>query len=65
MKLFYFDDSDTMYIESRGESIVESRELDENAILELDAAGNVCGLTFEHASEQTDLQKLTAEGIAA
>jgi uncharacterized protein YuzE len=65
MKVQYFEDTDTLYIEFRGGDITESRDLDENTILDLDVAGNVCGMTLEHASERTDLNHVTLEGIAA
>ena len=65
MKIKYFKDTDTLYIEFRDDAIAESRELDENTILDVDTEGNVCGITFEHASERTDVQRLTVEGIAA
>ena len=39
--------------------------LDENTVLDLDANGNVCAITFEHASERTDVDRVTVEGIAA
>jgi len=65
MKVKYFDDTDTLYIEFREDTIVESRELDENTVMDVDAHGNVCAITFEHASERTDVGRLTVEGIAA
>ena len=65
MKLQYFEDTDTLYIEFRGSEIVESKDLDENTVLDLDAGGNVCAITFEHASRRTDVSRLTVEGIAA
>lgn len=65
MKIKYFEDTDTLYIEFRETDIAESRELDENTILDVDAKGNVCAITFEHASERTDVQRLTVEGMAA
>lgn len=65
MKVKYFQDTDTLYIEFRSETIAESRELDENTILDVDVKGNVCGITFEHASERTDVQRLSVEGMAA
>ena len=65
MKVRYFPDTDTLYIEFRGEDVAGSRELDENTVLDVDAEGNVCGITFEHASERTDVQHLTVEGMAA
>ena len=65
MKLKYFEDTDTLYIEFQGDDIAESRDLDENTVIDLDAQGNVCAITFEHASKRTDVHHLTLEGIAA
>lgn len=65
MKISYFEDTDTLYIEFRDSGIADSKDLDENTILDLDTNGNVCAITFEHASERTDVNHLTVEGIAA
>ncbi len=65
MKIKYFKDSDTLYIEFNTENITETKDLDENTLLELDANGNICAITFEHASNRTDVQQVTLEGIAA
>ena len=65
MKVKYFEDTDTLYIEFRSDEIAESKDLDENTVLDVDAAGNVCAITFEHASTRTDVSSLTVEGIAA
>ncbi|MGH6836734.1 MAG: DUF2283 domain-containing protein [Methylocella sp.] len=65
MKVQYFADTDTMYIEFRDRDVTETKDLDENTVLDLDADGNVCAITFEHASERTDVHRLTVEGIAA
>ena len=65
MKVQYFADTDTLYIEFNGRDVAESKDLDENTIVDLDAQGNVCAITFEHASQRTDVNQLTVEGIAA
>lgn len=65
MRVQYFEDTDTLYIEFRQSDIAETRDIDENTLLELDGAGNVCALTFEHASKRTDIEHVTLEGIAA
>ncbi len=65
MKIQYFDETDTLYIEFRRNGITNSRDLDENTVLDMDAEGNICAITFEHASERTDVQQITLEGIAA
>jgi uncharacterized protein YuzE len=64
VKIQYFEDTDTLYIEFRAEGVVETRDLDENTTLDLDAEGNLLSITFEHASTRTDVRRLTVEGIA-
>ncbi|PKM07736.1 MAG: hypothetical protein CVV15_09655 [Gammaproteobacteria bacterium HGW-Gammaproteobacteria-5] len=65
MKIKYFRDTDTLYIEFRAAGIVETRDLDENTQLDMDADGNVCALTMEHASERADVPDFSFEQIAA
>jgi uncharacterized protein YuzE len=64
MKVQYFEDTDTLYIEFRADTIVESRDLDENTLLELDAAGRVCAMTMEHASLRTDAKHFSYEQVS-
>jgi uncharacterized protein YuzE len=54
MKVQYFEDTDTLYIELRADDVAETRDLDDNTVLDLDADGNVCALTFENASAHMD-----------
>ncbi len=65
MKVKYFEDTDTLYIEFRENEIVDTKDLDENTVMDMDKDGNVCALTLEHASQRTDVHQLTVEGIAA
>lgn len=65
MKINYFKSTDTLYIELRNDTISESGDFDENTVLDLDADGNLCAITFEHASTRTDIAQITLEGIAA
>jgi uncharacterized protein YuzE len=65
MKITYFQDTDTLYIEFRPSEISETRELDENTLLELDADGHLCGLTLEHARDRADIPHVTFEQVAA
>lgn len=65
MKVQYFADTDTLYIEFKAGDIAESKDLDENTIMDVDTQGNICAITFEHASLRTDVRHLTVEGIAA
>ena len=65
MRVRYFEGTDTLYIAFRESEITETRDLDENTLMDLDSHGNLCALTFEHASERTDVDHVTLEGIAA
>ncbi|MBN8764684.1 MAG: hypothetical protein BGP20_03355 [Thiobacillus sp. 63-78] len=64
MKIKYFQDTDTLYIEFKSTPVSESRDLDENTLLDLDADGNVCGITVEHARDRADIPKFSFEQIA-
>ncbi len=63
MKIKYFQETDTVYIEFRVTEVAETEDLDENTILDLDRDGNICGITIEHASERTDIPKFSYEQI--
>lgn len=65
MKIKYFQDTDTLYIEFRADRITETRDLDENTLLELDDQGRVCAMTIEHASQRTNIPGFSYEQIAA
>jgi len=65
MKIKYFQDTDTLYIEFKATEIAETRDLDENTQLDLDAQGNIAAMTVEHASTRTDIPAFSYEQVAA
>jgi uncharacterized protein YuzE len=65
MKIKYFQDTDTLYIELRGVEVAETKDLDENTLLDLDRDGNLCGITIEHARERADIPHFSYEQVAA
>ena len=65
MRIQYFQDTDTLHIELRPATVAETKDLDENTLLDLDAGGNVCGITIEHASKRADIPHFSFEQIAA
>ncbi len=65
MKIKYFQDTDTLYIEFRPAEVVETRDLDENTVLDLDRDGNICAITVEHARDRTDIPNFSFEQVAA
>ena len=65
MRIRYFAGTDTLYIEFRSAAIAETRDLDENTLLDVDADGNICAITVEHASERAEIPAFSYEQIAA
>ncbi len=66
MKIQYFADTDTLYIALRDEvQIVETRDLDEQTLGDFDAAGHLCAMTVEHASQRVDLPRLQFAQVPA
>ena len=41
MKIKYFEDTDTLYIEFRAVEVAETKDLDENTLLDVDPDGNI------------------------
>jgi uncharacterized protein YuzE len=65
MKIRYYRDTDTLYIEFREGPVAETRDLDENTVMDVDALGGICAITIEHASERTGIPQFSYEQIAA
>ena len=64
MKRSYFEDTDTLYIEFISTNITESKDIDENTVIDLDNKGNLLAITVEHASCRVDVKSLIVSGIA-
>ncbi len=65
MKIKYFRDTDTLYIEFRAGVIVETKDLDADTQIDVDAGGNICAITIEHAKDRTDLPHFSFEQVGA
>lgn len=65
MKIKYYTDTDTLYIEFRPAPVAETRDLDENTTLDLDSSGNICAITVEHAKDRANVPEFSFEQIAA
>jgi uncharacterized protein YuzE len=65
MKVRYFEQTDTLLIELREAVVAETRDLDEDTLLDLDADGNVCAITIEHASKRAGFPEFSFERVAA
>ena len=58
MKLHYYPETDSLYIELKAGAATETREIADGLNADLDAAGVVVGLDIDRASEQLDLATL-------
>ena len=55
MKILYFADTDTVLVELTNKEVVETKDLNENALIDLDAEGNIVSITLEHAKELANI----------
>ena len=58
MKLHYYPETDSFYIEFKGTPGVEARQIVEGLVVDLDAQGDVVGFDIDHASRKLDLSKI-------
>ncbi len=58
MKLNYYADTDSLYIDLSEQPSVESREISEGVVLDYDASGNLVGIDIDNASKKVQLQQL-------
>lgn len=65
MKIKYFEETDTLYIEFKSTEMVETKDLDENTLIDFDIDGNICAITVEHAKERTDVPSFSFEQVTA
>lgn len=65
MKVRYFRDTDTLYIEFRPGPVAETRDLDENTQIDLDSQGQIQAITVEHASERAGLPAIDYQQVPA
>jgi uncharacterized protein YuzE len=58
MKLTYYPDTDSLYIDLSHRLSVESREISEGVVLDYDDAGHVVGIDIDNASLKVELHEL-------
>jgi uncharacterized protein YuzE len=58
MKLNYFADTDSLYIELAAQPSTESKEVSEGVVIDYDARGNLVGIDIDNASTKVDMRIL-------
>ncbi len=65
MRVKYFADTDTALVEFAEGPPVETRELDENIYVDLDADGHIVNLTVEHAQQSAGMDEFSYQRLPA
>ena len=63
MKVKYFEDTDTAYVELLDKPVFETREISENILIDVDEKGNLVSMTIEHAKETAGLWEFSYQEI--
>jgi len=63
MKLKYYPDTDSLYIDLSHQVSVDSREISEGVVLDYDEGGNVVGIDIDNASTKVELRELLVSKV--
>ena len=58
MKLNYYPETDSLYIDLSEKTSVESKEISEGVVLDYDEAGSLVGIDIDNASKKIQLKEL-------
>ena len=65
MKISYYPDTDSLYIDLSEQPSAESREISDGVVLDYDAQGRLVGIDIDNASLKVELKKLTLSKLPA
>jgi uncharacterized protein YuzE len=63
MKLNYFPETDSLYIDLSERPSVESREISEGVVLDYDSRGDLVGIDIDNASGKVELKHLILSNL--
>lgn len=63
MKINYYPETDSVYIDLSSRSSVDSVEISAGVVLDYDGDGNLVGIDIDNASSKLDLTELILERI--
>ena len=64
MDIRYFQATDTLLVVFSDRQIAETRDVNEDVLIELDADGKIVSVTIEHAGEHIDVSNVSYEQIS-
>jgi len=65
MKIKYFTDTDTALVEFSDRQVSQTKEINENIYIDLDADGNLVNMTIEHASKRANIAEVAYQQIGS
>ena len=65
MQIKYFPDTDTLYVSFTENEIVETKDLSEDVLIDLDTQGQLVGMTIEHAQQRADIANFSYQQVVA
>ena len=63
MKMKYFKDTDSLYIDLSENPSVESKEVSEGVLLDYDVNGNLVGIDIDNAASKVAMDKLVVSSM--
>jgi uncharacterized protein YuzE len=63
MKLAYYPETDSLYIDLSEHPSAQSREISDGVVLDYDAEGNLVGIDIDNASRKVQLERLVLSGL--
>jgi uncharacterized protein YuzE len=65
MKLSYYPETDSLYIDLSEKTSVESKEISEGVVLDYDAEGKLVGIDIDNAGTKAQLKELSLRKLPA
>ena len=65
MRINYYADTDSLYIDLSSKPSVDSREVSEGIVLDYDADGHLAGIDIDQASTKLDIKEVILSNLPA
>lgn len=65
MRINYYAETDSLYIDLSSKPSVDSREVSEGIVLDYDADGNLVGIDIDQASTKLEIKELVLSRLPA
>ena len=65
MRLKYYSDTDSLYIELSSRPSADSQEVSDGIVLDYDAEGSIVGIDIDNASAKIDMNEVTLSKLPA